>query len=264
MRGTRRRIIHAVVGLVTVGAAACGGGGTKPDAGGESFGPPASDVRELPTSGGGASGGSTANSPIGITDHGVQVVESKLFTSPENGHPETQDVAGTIVVTNTTTSAIGRVGVIFSFVNANGTEVDSESDFLTFLQPGEKGFMVGHTDVPSSNPVTDFRLALEADTTSYSDHEHRFPVRDIHVDRGDLVGAKGSMTNDLSKPVNEAEIVCVFRDSQGGLLIGTSTYSAEVAPGATVPFNATLSNDEFPNAASAECRAATTAGTTVG
>jgi hypothetical protein len=88
----------------------------------------------------------------------------------------------------------------------------------------------------------------------------------VRVERSSssYVEAKGSISNDLAVSVSDVRIDCVFRDAAGTLLVGDTTFSDLMAPGDTTAFEALVSADLLPTAATAECRASWSAITEVG
>lgn len=214
-----------------------------------------------------SSSSSERTATTAAADGDVQVLEKGFATAREDYDPTQQAVVGAAVIVNSGSVATGRVEGTFTFLGADGTPLTTETDFITFLDPGEKAYLDVDTQLPVDDSVAALAVTLDVDMEPYRDiTPHAFPVSQVHLERtsSEYVEAVGSVANDLTVTVNEVRIDCVFRNAEGALLVGDTTFSDEMAPGDKVAFEALVSADLLPTAATAECRAAWSAITEVG
>ena len=168
---------------------------------------------------------------------GVEVTESGFSVY----RPWDEEIYGTAgaVVKNNGDDVVAFVEVVFTFVDAEGKPLGTDTSFVNAIDPGGVGHAgVEMVDLPGDAVGVEVAAVPEDDDDFWEGTVIPIQVESIAPEEyGDGATIRGVAVNETDDIIDSASVTCVVRS--GGKIVGTATgYVDTIVPGSSVAWDA--------------------------
>jgi hypothetical protein len=178
-----------------------------------------------------------------VADTQKVTVEKQGFSNDPGG--TTGPSYAVILKNQSARSSVESVNVQIAFYDASGVVLDTETQYVSFLQPGEVT-AVGGDAYGVTGAASDMRVQVRATNWSKWDKAvTTLAVSNLAISYQQYLGPKvtGEISNPFTKDLEDIEAIAVYYDSAGNILAGDFTFIDFVPAGGTAAFDITHFDD---------------------